>query len=154
MTRINESTNTTFYSIFPLFLKLGAEILHRIDHNDTIGIDVLHNVIHLLLGYRDAAARARLSVAEAMQEDRGAFARRSFLVIADIHTVLVLVLIINDVLAVLGLKIRIILDAYHLIVFGITVTRPISIIIDLGVLNGTAGIVGNAESGVEAEAAY
>ena len=77
MTRINESTNTTFYSIFPLFLKLGAEILHRIDHNDTIGIDVLHNVIHLLLGYRDAAARARLSVAEAMQEDRGAFARRS-----------------------------------------------------------------------------
>ena len=64
---------------------------------------MLHDVIHLLLGYRDTASRTRLSVAEAMQEDRGAFARRSFLVIADIHTVLVLILIIDDVLAVIGI---------------------------------------------------
>ena len=115
---------------------------------------MLHNVIHLLLGYRDAAARARLSVAEAMQEDRGAFARRSFLVIADIHTVLVLVLIIDDVLAVLGIQIRIILDAYHLIVFDVVVAGPIGIVIDLGVLDGAAGVIGNAEGGVEAEGAY
>ena len=61
---------------------------------------MLHDVIHLLLGYRDTAARTRLSVAEAMQEDRGAFVRRSFLVIADIQAVLIMVDVINDMLRV------------------------------------------------------
>ena len=91
-----------------------------------------------------------------MQEDRGSSAGSAFFVEADIEAVLILVLIINDMLAVLHIQIRVLLEAYHFVVMHAfsVIAGPVGIICDLGVGNPAAGIFGDTECLVEAVDAH
>ena len=87
-----------------------------------------------------------------MKEDRGASSRGAVFVKADVQAVLILILVINDVLAVFHIKIRIVFDVYHLIVMHafILVARPVGVVVNLCVRNRASRICCDTESFVEA----
>ena len=102
--------------ILSFFLESNVQIINRIDNYDTVGINTLHDLYHDVFGYCNASARIRLNGAKAMEEYSRTSACRAVLVKADVEAVLILVFVINDVLTVLHIEIRIIVDVYHLVV--------------------------------------
>ena len=114
---------------------------------------MLHHEAHILHGDRDTAARVRLVRAEAVQEDRGAEARRAVFVVADVHRVCVMRIVVDDMLAVLGVKAWEFADVDHLVVIhaGTRVARPIDIVVHLLIGNGAAGVRRDAEGRGEME---
>ena len=84
-----------------------AHIVKSIDHDPAIRIDVLEDKEHGVLGYGDTAAGIGLQFADAVKEDGVSPAFDAFGIETDIETVLVLILIIDKMLAVLGVELRI-----------------------------------------------
>ena len=106
-----------------------SEVLHGIDDDHAVGIDMLHDKIHLIHRDRDTAAGAGLAVAEAVQEDRRACVRRAVRVVADVQAILIFVRVIQNVLAVFLVQRREILEADELVIMHpvVDVARPVGI---------------------------
>ena len=76
----------------------------------------MHHEFHDIFGDCYAAAGVGLCGTKTMQEYGGASAGRTVFVKADVQTVLILIFIVNDMLAVLHIEIRKFLEADHLII--------------------------------------
>ena len=133
----------------PVLPGFGAQALQRVDDDRAVGLHTLHDLLHDVLRQGDAAARVGLERAEAVQEDGGAPAGRAGLVEADIEAVLVLVFILDDMLAVVLDKLRIIPDIHHFVVMVCRIAGPPGIVRDLGIGDCAAGVGGDSEGPVE-----
>ena len=93
-----------FYGL--LIVKVCIQVFHGVDSDFAAGLDALHNDFHGVLGNGNAAACVGLSVSEAVEEERVAVFHFTFGVVAQIQNILVLILILCDMLAFLGIKVR------------------------------------------------
>ena len=74
-----------------LCVQIAAEVSHRIYHYNTIGTDMLHNIIHLFFRNCNAAACTGLSFTKAMKEKHGTLTGCAFFIIADIDALTIFV---------------------------------------------------------------
>ena len=106
----------------------GVQVVHGVYDHDAVFLDVLHDELHNVFRDRHAAAGLGLGAAKAVQEDGRAPAGRAVSIEADIEAILVLVLIVDDVLAVFHVELGIVVDVDHLIVALAFIARPVDIL--------------------------
>ena len=95
--------------------ELRPELCLRVDDDDAVRLDALHDLEHVALGDRNAASRVFV-FAVAVKEDGRAFAKHALLVETDGEAVLIRFRIVDQMLADLLVELRLILYAYHLVV--------------------------------------
>ena len=137
--------------LFESGVEVALHVLEGIDGDLAAGLDVLHDELHDVLGYADAAAGIGAVDSETMEEEREAFFLFALGIVAHVQDILIRVIIIGDMLAVLGIEIGDVLDVDKLIEIVLVITRPIVVFIDLSILHLTAGIVGKSERLVDRE---
>ena len=128
----------------------GVQVVHGVNDHDAVFPDVLHDELHNVFRDCHAAAGLRLGAAKAVQEYGRAPAGRAVSVEADIEAILVLVLIVDDVLAVFHVELGIVVDVDHLVVALGFIAGPVDILIYLRIGQRAAGVRCDAKGGVEA----
>ena len=136
--RVSAQKGVSLVSVFVqsrLIVKACVQVLHGVDCDFAAGLNALHDDFHCVFGDGNTAACVGLSVSEAVEEKRIAVLDFTLGVVAEIQDILVLILILRDVLAFLGIEIRNVFGGYKLVEVIFWIARPIVCIIDLGVFH-------------------